>query len=235
MLVQGCVCALIPRLHTRTRLLVILHADEDKKPTNTGRLAALCSDNSQVLVRGLHNQPLDLGFLAGQNAMVLCLDETATTVQQVSAPCTLIVPDGSWRQASKMPRREPMLRDLPRVRLPPQSAQTPALRRETKDQGLATFVAIAQALGIIEDPAIERALLAFYDVVADRILRARQGASSVSSASASDGRGAAVLLSAALERLLTFAVEVRHQRGRVASAGDFARGHSGFERRDLRR
>ena len=175
MLVQGCVCALIPRLHTRTRLLVILHADEAKKPTNTGRLAALCSDNSQVLVRGVRNEPLDLSFLAGQNAVVLCPDESATVVERVAFPLTLVVPDGSWRQASKMPRREPMLRDLPRVRLPLLPPRVPVLRRETKDNGLATFVAIAHALGLIEDPAIERALLAFYDVVADRILRARQG------------------------------------------------------------
>lgn len=175
MLLQGCVCALIPRLHTRTRLLVILHVDEAKKPTNTGRLAALCSDNSQVLVRGLRNQPLDLRFLAGQNAVVLCPDETATLVGPTVSPITLVVPDGSWRQASKIPRREPMLRDLPRVKLPPLPPHVSALRRETKDNGLATFVAIAHALGALEDPALERALLAFYDIVADRILRARRG------------------------------------------------------------
>jgi DTW domain-containing protein len=175
MLVQGCVCALAPRLHTRTRLLVILHDDEAKKPTNTGRLAALCCDNSQVLVRGRRNEPLDLSFLAGQNAAVLCPDETATVAQPVAGPFTLVVPDGSWRQASKMPRREPMLRDLPRITLPAMPPRMPRLRCETKDNGLSTFVAIAHALGLIEDPALERALLAFYDVVADRILRARQG------------------------------------------------------------
>lgn len=175
MLLPGCVCAFMPRLHTRTRLLVILHADEAKKPTNTGRLAALCCDNSQVLVRGLRNQPLNLGFLAGQDALVLCPDEAATIVRPVASPVTLVVPDGSWRQASKMPRREPMLRELPRVKLPPLPAQVPALRRESKDNGLATFVAIARALGVLEDPDHERALLAFYDIIADRILRARQG------------------------------------------------------------
>ena len=175
MLVQGCVCAIVPQLQTRTRLLVILHAAEAKKPTNTGRLAALCTDNSQVLVRGRANESLDLGFLAGQNARVLCLDDSATLLQPVASPVTLIVPDGSWRQASKMPRREPMLRDLPRVRLPAVSARAPALRREPKDDGLATFIAIAHALGVLEDPAIEQAMLAFYDVVAQRILRARQG------------------------------------------------------------
>ena len=175
MLAQGCVCAIVPQLRTRTRLLVILHAAEAKKPTNTGRLAALCTDNSQVLVRGLPDAPLNLGFLAGERALVLCPDASATLVQPVAFPVTLIVPDGSWRQASKMPRREPMLRDLPRVRLPPVSARAPELRKETKDNGLATFVAIAHALGLLEDPAIERSMLAFYAVVAERILRARQG------------------------------------------------------------
>jgi len=175
MLLPGCVCALIPQLHTRTRLLVILPADEAKKPTNTGRLAALCTDNSQVLVRGRQDEPLDLGFLAEHNALVLCPDETATVIERIASPVTLVVPDGSWRQASKIPRREPMLRDLPRVKLPPLSSQLPVLRRETKDNGLATFVAIAHALGILEDPAIEQSLLAFYGVVAERILRARQG------------------------------------------------------------
>ncbi|MEO6603622.1 MAG: tRNA-uridine aminocarboxypropyltransferase [Polyangiaceae bacterium] len=175
MLVQGCLCALAPRLHTRTRLLVILSAAEAKKPTNTGRLAALCSDNSQVLVRGLPNQPLDLGFLAGQNAVVLCPDENATIVRRIAGPVTLVVPDGSWRQASKMPRREPMLRDLPRVMLPPLAALAPALRRETKDNGFATFVAVAHALGFIEDPLIEQAMLVFYDRIVQRIQSARQG------------------------------------------------------------
>jgi len=165
----------MPQLHTRTKLLVILHTSEAKKPTNTGRLAALCTDNSEVLIRGLPDQPLDLSSLAGQRALVLAPDDDATVVERLEGPVTLVVPDGSWRQASKMPRREPMLRDLPRVKLPPLLSRAPALRLETKDNGLATFVAIAHALGVLEDAAIERRLLTFYDIVAERILLARKG------------------------------------------------------------
>lgn len=175
MLVPGCVCALVPRLHTRTHLVLVLHAAEAKKPTNTGRLAALCCDNSRVLVRGLPNQPLELAFLAGQNAAILCPEEGAKLLEPSPDPLTLVVPDGSWRQASKMPRREPMLRNLPRVGLPALPARAPELRRETKDGGLATFVAVARALGILEGAACEQALLEFYDVLAERILLARQG------------------------------------------------------------
>ena len=37
-----CVCALIPAIETRTRLVLVIHRAEDRKPTNTGRLAAHC-------------------------------------------------------------------------------------------------------------------------------------------------------------------------------------------------
>ena len=58
-----CVCTLIPRLVTRTRLLLVIHRAEDRKPTNTGRLAAECLVNSEVVVRG--HEEADRGPLSG--------------------------------------------------------------------------------------------------------------------------------------------------------------------------
>src|ERR1019366_3265284 len=54
-----CVCALMPnpRIATRTRLVLLIHRFEDRKPTNTGRLAAECLANSTVIVRGHESQP----------------------------------------------------------------------------------------------------------------------------------------------------------------------------------
>src|SRR5262249_54586507 len=54
-----CVCALIPspRLDTRTRLVLFIHREEDKKSTNTGRLATECLANSEVFVRGHRARP----------------------------------------------------------------------------------------------------------------------------------------------------------------------------------
>ena len=47
-----CLCALIPRLVTRTKVVLVMHDLELRKPTNTGTLAARCLPNSSVLVRG---------------------------------------------------------------------------------------------------------------------------------------------------------------------------------------
>ena len=44
---------MIPRLLTRTGLMLFIHREEVKKPTNTGRLAADCLVNSEVVVRTL--------------------------------------------------------------------------------------------------------------------------------------------------------------------------------------
>src|SRR3569623_1129629 len=41
-----CICALVPRLETRTRLELLVHYREERKPTNTGQLAARCMQRS---------------------------------------------------------------------------------------------------------------------------------------------------------------------------------------------
>ena len=47
-----CICALLPRIQTRTRLVLVLHQLEARKPTNTGLVAARCLTNSAVVYRG---------------------------------------------------------------------------------------------------------------------------------------------------------------------------------------
>jgi DTW domain-containing protein YfiP len=170
-----CVCALVQPLETSTRLVLLLHAREAKKPSNTGSLARLIITNSELHVRGLPGEAPALDHLRAQNAVVLYPSDDATEL--APGPKLLIVPDGSWRQASKMPRREPALRDLPRVKLPPLPASALRLREETKDNGFATLVAIAHAMGVMEGAHVRDALLALHDLVAARTLAARGRAS----------------------------------------------------------
>ena len=44
-----CICALIPRVVTRTHVVLLVHQLEANKPTSTGVLAARCLPNSQVV------------------------------------------------------------------------------------------------------------------------------------------------------------------------------------------
>jgi DTW domain-containing protein YfiP len=170
-----CLCALVPRLETRTKLVLLLHVAEAKRPTNTGRLATLALTNSELHLRGLMHQSADIVHAPERRTVVLYPDDDAAVLSREwldERPVTLIVPDGSWRQAAKMPRREPALVDLPRVKLPPIFSPKTALRREPKAEGMATLAAIAYAFGILEGAEVEAALLA---LLAEAVARTLQG------------------------------------------------------------
>ena len=55
-----CICALLPRLETRTRVVLLMHQLEVDKPTNTGVVAARCLVNCATVYRGRAPDP-DVG------------------------------------------------------------------------------------------------------------------------------------------------------------------------------
>lgn len=172
-----CVCALVPRLETRTRLLLVIHRVEDRKTTNTGRLAAQCLTNSEIVVRG-HVSPSNPPFTWDPSSQPLFLfpHEGAIPLAQFAGserPVTLIVPDGTWRQAAKVRNRVPGLRDVPSVWLPPGEPSTYRLRTEAREEGLATIEAIARAMGILEGDHARRTLERVFRVIVERTLWAR--------------------------------------------------------------
>jgi DTW domain-containing protein YfiP len=172
-----CICALVPRLATRTRLELIVHYREERKPTNTGQLAARCLQHSAISIVGDRERPLTLApFTDGEQPVLLFPADDAVPLTRFAAserPIVLIVPDGNWRQASKMRKRVPGLAAVPCVTLPDPDPTSYRLRAELHEGGLATFEAIAQALRILEGdagPPIEAAMLAVFRVMVERTL-----------------------------------------------------------------
>jgi DTW domain-containing protein YfiP len=168
-----CVCALLPSLTTRTRVVLLLHQLELRKTTNTGRLALRCLTNSALALRGQLIEDLTLP----RNAAVVApawLTEAARPVllfpgadarpleEFASAdgpPLTLVVPDGTWSQASRMRKRFPGLDQIPCARLPDTLVSTYRLRHDLRPGHLSTMQAIAHAIGILESTAVEQQLL----------------------------------------------------------------------------
>jgi DTW domain-containing protein YfiP len=89
-------------------------------------------------------------------------------------PITLVVPDGTWRQAKKARRRVAGLADLPCVSLPAAGPSAYRLRHAARPNRLATIEAIARALQILEGPTegdeIQRRLDHIFRVMVDRTL-----------------------------------------------------------------
>ena len=83
---------------------------------------------------------------------------TPEWVAQDPRPITLIVPDGTWSQARRIPKRIPRLSEVPAVTLPSDMPSQYKLRHEPIPNGLATYEAIARSLGVIEGLEVRRAL-----------------------------------------------------------------------------
>jgi DTW domain-containing protein len=175
-----CLCPIIPRFELDTKLIILIHNRETKRPTNTGRIACLALLNSEIRIRGLKNQPTESSGLieSGRTTLLLYPDENAVDltphlVNSLGEPINLVVPDGSWRQAAKVTFREPSLKGALRVKLPPGPPTEYRLRRESKENGLATFEAIARALGVIEGLHVQTELETFFRILVERTLWSR--------------------------------------------------------------
>jgi DTW domain-containing protein YfiP len=172
-----CVCALIPSVPTRTRLALVIHYCEERKPTNSGLLAARCLPNSEVYVRGIADQPAPAFVVdVATQPLLLFPHPTAVPLSDFAGgtrAITLVVPDGTWRQASKVSHRMPGLAGVPFVTLPPDAPTIYRLRAEKHGARLATLEAIARALGILEGAHVREALERVFRVMVERTLWSR--------------------------------------------------------------
>ena len=177
---ENCLCSVCPEIALGTRVVVVMHAGEFDKPSNTGRLASLCLPNSEIRLRGVYKgPPLSLDGLVDDEyeTWMLCLSDrseelTPAVVAQASKPVRLLVPDGTWAQASRTGSM--LARQLPssvrHVKLGLGAPSEYRLRSEHLAEGLATFEAIARALGMLEGAEVEARLMDLFRVMTDRVL-----------------------------------------------------------------
>ncbi|MBI6853623.1 DTW domain-containing protein [Pseudomonas cichorii] len=163
-----CLCALIPQLDSRTRVLLLQHPSEVSHALNTARLAALGLVNAQLVVgevfedlQALLNQP-------GYQARLLFPGEEAQVLAPYSEqdlPMLLVVPDGTWRKARKLLHLNPLLAALPRVTLGSVPVSRYRLRKAPGPDALSTLEAVTHALQTLEPEASFSALLRPFDAL----------------------------------------------------------------------
>lgn len=163
-----------------------MHFREIKYSSNTGRLASLCLPNSEIRLRGGPDARVNMDNLVQLNrqSLVLQLCDEAIELNKdfkklMPGPYNLIVPDGNWRQAMKMHRREPVLRQLPKIKLPLDLPSRYRLRREHKLGGLSTIEAIARVMGILEGPSVQKQMEDIFELMVERSLKLRPWRASI--------------------------------------------------------
>ncbi len=179
-ILRECICSTIPRLETRTKVVLVAHRRELLKPTATGPLALECLPNSALYSQGERDQRIDLTPLSEEGRRLLCLypaDDARVLSPELVAkdprPVTLIVPDGTWSQASRIVKRVPGIDRAERVILPAGRPTEWGIRSESKLAGLATFEAIARGLALIEGEHVTAPLERVFGAMVQATIAAR--------------------------------------------------------------
>lgn len=150
-----CVCASLPRIAARTRVVVVMHRVESVRSTNTGRLVARMLDGAAVRVRGGRDD--DAATRPPGRRLVLYPREDARPLTRDDAAddLTLVVPDGTWAQARRIARRDALAQGAEAVSLS-EATSAYGLRRNPRPGALCTLEAVIEALRVLEgDPVAE--------------------------------------------------------------------------------
>ena len=150
-----CLCADIPVVTTRTRVVIVRHHLERWRSSNTGRLAHLALGNSEIVEYGGELGPTGTALPGDalpplDGAWLLYPIGEPLTLAPQPPPRQLVVIDATWAQARKMYRKLDALRGLPIVRLPDAPMPAARLRTSPGPGRVSTIEAIARALRLLE-------------------------------------------------------------------------------------
>ena len=160
-----CLCAEIPVIATRTRIVIVRHSQERNRSSNSGRLAQLALPNSVIIDHGGTGGPAVLPALDG--AWLLYPMGEPTTIAPQPAPKLLVVLDATWSQARRMYRKLPV-HGLPILRLAGAEMVAERLRESPGPGQVSTIEAIAGALRLLEGNAVAAPLEALFAVAVAR-------------------------------------------------------------------
>jgi DTW domain-containing protein YfiP len=165
-----CLCADIPMLPSRTRIVIVRHHLERWRSSNSGRLAHLALPNSEIVDHG-GGAPTRLPDLTGAWLLYPEGPEIDLAAAPPPPPRRLVVLDATWSQARRMYRKLHALRGLPTLRLPDGPMAAARLRESPGPGRVSTIEAIARALRLLEGPAGEAAeagLLGLFELAVAR-------------------------------------------------------------------
>ncbi|HEX4453919.1 MAG TPA: tRNA-uridine aminocarboxypropyltransferase [Kofleriaceae bacterium] len=172
-----CYCAALPRLDTRTRVVILQHPRERDMPIGTARMATLA----------LSNATLRVGMQWTREALADVLDDAILLYPGPGAkdilreppepPVTVICVDGTWSQARGIVNRSPVLQALPRYAFAAPEPSHYRIRKEPDDRYVSTIEALMHVLGVLEGDAERiRALLDPFHAMVDAQLAAQANA-----------------------------------------------------------
>jgi DTW domain-containing protein len=154
-----CYCDDLVQVPTGVRFTIIMHHSEYHLTSNTGRLARNTLPNCQIILRGLKGQTIDWSKVIRAEEKTYLLFPSENSIEasrenisaEPSKGIHIIVPDGSWKQASKVYKRETSLKSIQCIKLLEKNYRSHYhLRKSPKENYLCTYEAMSKVVEEIE-------------------------------------------------------------------------------------
>ena len=168
-----CYCEHLTSVDTTTRVVLLQHPREEDMAIGTARMASLCLPNSELHVGvDFQTSPELARALSDPERPAVLLYPSDDAVDVLTAPptgpVTLVVVDGTWWQAKKLVRENPVIATLPRYAFKAPTPSEYRIRREPDEAYVSTIEALVHVLGVLEgDPEKLRALLVPFRAMID--------------------------------------------------------------------
>jgi DTW domain-containing protein YfiP len=155
-----CFCDELVEVPTNIRFTIIMHHREYHLSSNTGRLARNTLPNCKIILRGLEGESINWNEVINKNEDTYILYPSPDSIEATphnllsknsNKKIHIIVPDGSWKQASKVYKREAALKNIPCIKLPEKNyISNYHLRKAPQENYLCTYEAMSKVVEELE-------------------------------------------------------------------------------------
>ncbi len=157
--VSVCICGITPSIDVPASFWLLMHYNEQYKPTNTGRLLLNSVGGGRTIWQRTEPDFRLLHLLARENRYPILVypqamapinpvadqEEMLAQLKQGREPVFILL-DATWQQSRKMYNHSPYLHTLPVLGITPQAASRYSLRRAQKENHLCTAEVGAECL-----------------------------------------------------------------------------------------
>jgi len=158
-----CFCDRVEPHQLSTRLVLIRHRKEQRKPSNSGRVVARALTNTALVSYDIRDTPMPTDELKHPDTWLLFPEGAPTTADKLTPlPRRLVVIDATWRQARRMRRNIGDLRGMPVLCLPPPDEIRFRIRAARPPAYQSTAEAVAGALVLLGEHSAARHILELF-------------------------------------------------------------------------
>lgn len=145
-----CFCAGFPTFATRTRIVFLQHAQEALKPTNSARLACRILSGASI-VPWVRTAPPP--FPRDTILLYPSADAAPLSAPELAGSALVVIPDGTWSQASRIASVLGKGAAIPRRTLPAGNASAWTVRQSDDPERISSAQAAAMVLRLAGETA----------------------------------------------------------------------------------